>query len=103
MTEAYGMTEKIGLEEAKRELGDLKAGYDKVLEEFNGNIHLRPQTLFHLYGNIQHLVKRENTILDRMRLSFPEGTPEREETRKLYEMVKSSAEAGEKAVMEAKK
>jgi hypothetical protein len=52
------------------------------------------------YEKIRSLVLKEEKLIERMKASFPEGSAEREETRKLYEEAKKAREGGEKAVIE---
>jgi hypothetical protein len=94
---------RIGIEDARRELNELKNGYEGVLVEFNSRIATNPLALMGLSGTVRELVKRENSLLEKMRVSFPDGTPEREETRKLYQEVNNAALRAEGAVKEMRK
>lgn len=86
--------EKITLEEAKKQLQELNDGYIEVMAEFEGNA-LKPTALVPLYGKIRKLVKQENELLPRMRVSFREGSRERDETRVLYQEVNKTAMTAE--------
>jgi hypothetical protein len=94
---------KIGIEEARIELIALKNGYEEVLLKFNSKITTNPLGLMRLSGTVRELAKRENSLIERMRSSFHDGTPEKEETRKLYQEVNNAALRAEGAVRELRK